>query len=234
MTLDVYLDESGSIHKNSNTQFFAVGGFMVIDSDRRKIINQYKRTDKLIKDKRKLSLLYELKATGMESYEKLLHLQEAQRIPSFLGYCKVFDKTLMQKRIITSNIFFNYAVKLLFQDGLMPLLSDVRETIAVRLHVDNRNIRVGELNNLENYLNTEFCLMNYHFKVKYYDSATNFGIQLADLIVNTFYNYAKNKEMIEEVYRHLNFRKFRISFFPGSKIRGRVSKIKIDKLKNNC
>jgi len=59
------------------------------------------------------------------------------------------------------------------------------------ISIDNRNIRVGELNNLETYLKTEFCIYDDDFKIAYYDSKTNYGIQLADLTVNTFYNSYK-------------------------------------------
>ena len=75
---------------------------------------------------------------------------------------------------------------------------------------------VGNLKNLENYLKTEFCLYNYYFYVTYYDSRNNYGIQLADLIVNTFYNYYKDKRIIKKVIPHIDFTKFRISYFPNT------------------
>lgn len=84
---------------------------------------------------------------------------------------------------------------------------------------------MGDLNNLETYLKTEFCLQNYDFKITYYDSSTNFGIQLADLIVNTFYNLYKDRNIVKKVVPTLKKKNFRISLFPGYKIRGRNKKI---------
>ena len=97
--------------------------------------------------------------------------------------------------------FKNYAVKVLIQDCILPELNlqENDEPIAFIISIDNRNIRVGELNNLETYLKTEFCIYDDDFKITYYDSKTNYGIQLADLTVNTFYNSYKN---IKIVYVH--------------------------------
>ena len=88
--------------------------------------------------------------------------------------------------------------------------------------VDNRNIRVGDLNNLETYLKTEFCLDNFDFKITYYDSATNYGIQLADLIVNTFYNYYKNCDIVKKVLPSLKSKNFRVSLFPSYKNKDKI------------
>ena len=149
-----------------------------------------------------------------------------ENIPGFYGFSKVFDKEKMQKGIVDSNIFYNYAVKLIFSDIIFPLLKNYTdEQIEIKLLCDNRNVRVGDLKNLENYLNTEFCLNNYVFSVSYYDSKTNFGIQLADLIVNTFYNYYANYKRVSTVIKGLNKSKYRVSLFPGRKVFGRIKKI---------
>lgn len=42
---------------------------------------------------------------------------------TFHGCVKVFDKKYMRKEIIDSNIFFNYAVKVLIQDCILPELN---------------------------------------------------------------------------------------------------------------
>ena len=52
------------------------------------------------------------------------------------------------------------------------------------------------------------------FKITYYDSKTNYGIQLADLIVNTFYNSYKNIKLVEKVIKELKPKNFRVSLFP--------------------
>ena len=225
MKIYVYLDESGSIHKNSKTKYFAVGGYFTFKENKLKITSTYKRINKRIKDERHIPLTKEIKSYHMSDEEKIEIFTKVQDISSFYGCVKIFDKTSMQKEIVESNIFFNYAVKLLFQDCIIPLLNT--KSIEFIVSIDNRNIRIGDLNNLQTYLKTEFCLENYDFKITYYDSSTNYGIQLADLIVNTFYNSYKNILIVKKILFALKARKFRISLFPGHKIHGRKSKINI-------
>ena len=226
MRLYVYLDESGSIHKNSNTKYFAVDGYFTFEKYRLKITSLYKKINKLVKDERKIKIDKEIKSYDYLTKEKQLIFSSMENIPGFYGFSKVFDKEKMQKGIVDSNIFYNYAVKLIFSDIIFPLLkSYTDEQIEIKLLCDNRNVRVGDLKNLENYLNTEFCLNNYIFNVSYYDSKTNFGIQLADLIVNTFYNYYANYKRVSTVIKGLNKSKYRVSLFPGRKVFGRIKKI---------
>ena len=120
------------------------------------------------------------------------------------------------KEIVDSNIFFNYAVKVLIQDCILPVLNlqENDEQIEFIISIDNRNIRVGELNNLETYLKTEFCIYDDDFEITYYDSKTNYGIQLADLTVNTFYNSYKDISIVENLIKELKPKNFRVSLFP--------------------
>ena len=76
---------------------------------------------------------------------------------------------------------------------------------------------MGELNNLETYLKTEFCIYDDEFNIKYYDSKYNYGIQLADLIVNTFYNRFKDISIVNNVIKELKPKNFRVSLFPRQK-----------------
>jgi len=227
MQIYVYLDESGSIHKNSKTKYFAVGGYFVFVKDKNKVTSLYKKINKNIKNNKNLSLNKEIKSYDMTESQKIEIFNSIQDVDTFYGCVKIFEKSSMKKEIIESNIFFNYAVKLLFQDCVVSLLNlnQINGNIEFIVSVDNRNIRVGDLNNLETYLKTEFCLENFDFKITYYDSATNYGIQLADLIVNTFYNSYKDKNIVKNVLPHLKSKNFRISLFPGHKIKGRTQKI---------
>ena len=226
MNVFVYLDESGSIHKNSRTKYFAVGGYFCLVEDRNKVISTYRRNNKIIKNNRHFDLEKEIKSFDMNEEEKKKILMDIQNIKTFCGCAKIFDKLSMKKDITQSNIFFNYAVKLLVHDCILPVLEfDLYKDICFVLSVDNRNVRVGDLKNLENYLKTEFCVYEFDFQVTYYDSRTNYGIQLADLIVNTFYNFYKDVTIVKNVILSLDFKNFRISLFPGGKCKGRISKI---------
>ena len=59
----VYLDESGSIHKNSPTEYFVIGGYIAFGDINKvhKIINKYKKINKKHKEKRGMPLTDELK-----------------------------------------------------------------------------------------------------------------------------------------------------------------------------
>ena len=218
MKVYIYIDESGSIHKNSKAPFFAVGGYLVSEKERLKVLSLYRKINLMMKRKRNILLTYEIKAINMEEREKIALLEPIQKLKSFYGIAKVFDKKLMKKEIYESNIFFNYAIKLLFNDIIIPKYQRYKK-IDFIISIDNRNIRVGELNNLENYLKTEYCFYNYDFKITYYDSKTNFGIQLADLIVNTFYNYFKDDKLIKNLLIKLKHKKYIVSMFPYTKRR---------------
>lgn len=206
----------GSIHKNSKTRYFAVGGYFSYEEDRIKIKAKYKKENLKLKKDKKLDLDTEIKSYDMTEEEKIKIFNKIQDIETFHGCVKVFDKKFMKKEIVDSNIFFNYAVKVLIQDCILPELNlqENDEPIEFIISIDNRNIRVGELNNLETYLKTEFCIYDDDFKITYYDSKTNYGIQLADLTVNTFYNSYKNIKIVENVIKELKPKNFRVSLFP--------------------
>lgn len=206
----------GSIHKNSKTRYFAVGGYFSYEEDTIKIKAKYKKENLKLKKDKKLDLDTEIKSYDMTEEEKIKIFNKIQDIETFHGCVKVFDKKYMKKEIVDSNIFFNYAVKVLIQDCILPELNlqENDEPIEFIISIDNRNIRVGELNNLETYLKTEFCIYDDDFKITYYDSKTNYGIQLADLTVNTFYNSYKNIKIVENVIKELKPKNFRVSLFP--------------------
>ena len=211
MKIYVYLDESGSIHKNSNTKYFAVGGYFVFANDKNKVISFYKKINKIIKTNKNISFYKEIKSFDMTVEEKIKIFNAIQDIDTFYGCVKVFDKKTMRKEIVESNIFFNYAIKILFKDCIIPLLniSPINENIEFIISIDNRNIRIGDLNNLETYLKTEFCLQNFNFKI----------------IVNTFYNLYKNKNIVKDIIPYLKSKNFRVSLFPGYKTKGKTQKI---------
>ena len=206
----------GSIHKNSKTRYFAVGGYFCFEEDKIRIRSKYKKENLRLKKAKKLDLDTEIKSYDMTEEEKIQVFSKIQDIETFHGCVKVFDKKYMKKEIVDSNIFFNYAVKILIQDCILPVLNlqENDEPIQFIISIDNRNIRVGELNNLETYLKTEFCIYDDDFEITYYDSKTNYGIQLADLTVNTFYNSYKDINIVENLIRELKPKNFRVSLFP--------------------
>lgn len=66
MKIYVYLDESGSIYKNSKTRYFAVGGYFSLEQDKLKIKAKYKKENLKLKKLKKFSLDAEIKSYDME------------------------------------------------------------------------------------------------------------------------------------------------------------------------
>ena len=141
----------GSIHKNSKTRYFAVGGYFSYEEDRIKIKAKYKKENLKLKKEKNLNLDTEIKSYDMTEQEKIKIFNKIQDIETFHGCVKVFDKKYMRKEIFDSNIFFNYAVKVLIQDCILPELNlqENDEPIEFIISIDNRNIRVGELKVME-------------------------------------------------------------------------------------
>lgn len=225
MKIFIYLDESGSIHKNSSMKYFAVGGYFILESEKEELINSYKNIDLDTKARRHINVSKEIKAKDMYALDKIKIFKMAEEFETFYGIAKVFDKTKMRKEIIESNIFYNYAVRLIFEDCILPMLKKEYKSIEFILSLDERNLKIKDLSNLEIYLKMEFSRNDFDFKVTYYDSKSNYGIQMADLVVNTFYNYFKGASFIDGVFSQLLLKKYRVSLFPGGKLIGRRYKI---------
>lgn len=217
MKVFLYIDESGSIHKNSRTKYFAVGGYFVLEEDNNRVKSLYKRLNLSVKRRRNIPLDKEVKSYDYLSSEKAEIFNAIQDIDTFVGCVKVFDKTLMMKKIEDCNVFYNYAVQVLIKDCVLPFLnSNYDEDYEFIISADNRDTGVKNLKDLEKYLITNYCMTNHQFNIKYYDSASNYGVQLADLIVNTFYNKYKNIEIVKEVIPHIKDKNFIVSKFPGT------------------
>ena len=99
-----------SIHKNSKTRYFAVCGYFSYEEDKLKIKAKYKKENLKLKKEKNLSLD---KSYDITENEKIQIFTKIQDIETFHGCVKVFDKKYMKKEIVNSNIFFNYAVKVI-------------------------------------------------------------------------------------------------------------------------
>ena len=85
----------GSIHKNSKTRYFAVGGYFCFEEDKIKIKSKYKKENLKLKKAKKLDLDAEIKSYDMAEEEKIQIFSKIQDIETFHGCVKVFDKKYM-------------------------------------------------------------------------------------------------------------------------------------------
>ena len=82
----------GSIHKNSRTRYFGVGGYFCFEEDKIKIKSKYKKENFKLKKAKKLDLDAEIKSYDMTEEEKIQIFSKIQDIETFHGCVKVFDK----------------------------------------------------------------------------------------------------------------------------------------------
>ena len=72
--------KAGSIHKNSKTRYFAVGGYFSYEQDRIKIKSKYKKENLKLKKEKNLSLDTEIKSYDMTGEEKIKVFNKIQDI----------------------------------------------------------------------------------------------------------------------------------------------------------
>ena len=72
--------KAGSIHKNSKTRYFAVGGYFCFEEDRIKIKSKYKKENLKLKKEKNLSLDTEIKSYDMTEEEKIKVFNKIQDI----------------------------------------------------------------------------------------------------------------------------------------------------------
>lgn len=83
-----------SIHKNSKTRYFAVGGYFSYEEDKLKIKAKYKKENLKLKKEKNLSLDTEIKSYDMTENEKIQIFTKIQDIETFHGCVKVFNKRI--------------------------------------------------------------------------------------------------------------------------------------------
>ena len=70
----------GSIHKNSKTRYYAVGGYFCFEEDKIKIKSKYKKENLKLKKEKNLSLDTEIKSYDMTEEEKIKVFNKIQDI----------------------------------------------------------------------------------------------------------------------------------------------------------
>lgn len=214
--INLFCDESGHLHSNSPTRYFVIGGYFCLKDKSVRIKQNYTRALKKIKQKRHMSKADELKTRNMTQQEKIKLLTTLQKSAGFNGFAMVADKQRMNRKVEKESIYYNYLIKLIVEDILVPKCnSDFPNTdVFVDMLLDNRNVSVNHLKSLEDYLNTEFIPTRFSFTANYRDSKIDTRIQATDLIANTIYEYYKEPEVIEDIIPYIDRNKIVIVDFP--------------------
>lgn len=218
--MNFYIDESGSINKNSPyNKYFVIAMVNVYDRDalarafKRFISSNLKRLieldgDRFDKNGKRLKTgqkmfvgnkFKELKGTQFDPDMKKKFLEFFTRNKYFdVYYIKINNHLLSDKSCKHTARVFNYAIRCaleyFFNNGLLPVEDCV-------LQLDERNEKMEAKYFLENYLNTELGMNGVStedFSVAYYDSVNNRFIQIADVFANVLYSHLQNGQYTKE------------------------------------
>ena len=86
--------KAGSIHKNSKTRYFAVGGYFSYEQDRIKIKSKYKKENLKLKKEKNLSLDTEIKSYDMTEEEKIKIFNKIQDLKLFMVALRYLIKNI--------------------------------------------------------------------------------------------------------------------------------------------
>lgn len=197
MNLYLVLDESGNLHKNSSIRYFVIGGYLTNNSHKvrsifKKEINQYKKNNNLGEEEVKGSLVNDTDKIKLLSkiYDKV------SKNNYFIPVMIVIDKKNLEKQIEEVNILYNYFIKILLQRILRLKLIKASDVLSIKL--DNKTIKVGSVNTLEEYLKGEFFFSKLNLKnISYLDSSKKEEIQVADFICNHYWRFFEKKHGIK-------------------------------------
>ena len=237
--VNMYIDESGSIHPTSGklNRYFIIGIVIPKDPVRLKRIYKLfirKNIDKLRsldKDDKMFSedgKFRELKGSSMDRNLKLDFINFFCKNNLFEVRYIILDNNQLEEKFIKNKArTFNYLMKLFLINSFKKGYIIDKELF---LQIDERNVKTESKFSLEDYLNQELILNDNileNIQVKYFDSSQNCFVQIADVFSNIMYsnlitngNYRKELEKLqEEKYILPPF------IFPKKKFENKIKKI---------
>lgn len=200
----LYLDESGIIHKNSPDRFFVIGG--ILTKDHKHVKKKFVNLNHELKEKYNMAINEELKGTHLEYREKRDILFKIQEIEDAYIVVIVVDKEKVKLRLNDERIYYNYFVGKLIEYLINKKALNANIFFTLQINLDKRTMRIGDKNSLANYLNLLLNIdrgFDIDVKVEYIDSSSNYMIQLADIVCNTFWSLGLVEEL-DKAYQRLN------------------------------
>lgn len=218
----IVIDESGAMHQKEN-DYFIIAGFLT--KQIYSIKSLHKKIEKEIREKYAYLKMYnELKGSFLKSYQKIEMLNKLLKVPTTVPIAIVVDKKhVVKRKNHDENIKYNYFLQTLLY-FLLTNYSYLFLDEIIELILDNRNVSVGSLNSLEDYLNSELGLKyDKKFKVHYRNSREHREVQMADLISNTlfgYYNYRTKNSTYRKIpaFKNIILSKFPYSAFEEPKV----------------
>lgn len=223
----VYIDESGSInnHNSAHCPYFVIALIHVFDKSKtqraykRFVSSNIERLQELDQDRINShgqviktggkmftnGKFTELKGSQFDSDMKRKFLSFFAEKPHFeVFFIKISNAKLTDHFCSNSARVFNYSLKLALDYYIKKGSLPNEECI---LQLDERNERTESRYFLEEYLNTELIMngiVNGPFRVKYFDSADNRIVQIADVYANWFYSHLQTGSYEQELKEQQN------------------------------
>ena len=231
--INLYIDESGSMTRDYKTGDHNFIIAIIYAKDKKLLQKAYKYFIKKNFDDLKKSdtshkmfreeKFIELKGSAMTMDLKKKFMMHMNRGNSFEIFYIISDNRFIEEKFYKNTArAFNYLLKIalifLMRRNYLPKNEEFD------IQIDERNIRTGAKQLLQEYLNTELqleaSLTEKEVKVSYFDSANNHLIQIADVFSNICYSQLYNHNYTEEIKKLKNTKILRYVFtFPkGNKI----------------
>lgn len=232
----IVIDESGATHQKQN-DYFVIAGYIT------KQIYSVKSTHKKVERNLKLKYPYlnkykELKGCYLNASQKAEFLNELFKVPTTIPISIIIDKKhLFKREQHDENIKYNYFIQLILS-YLLHNFSGLLNGDEIQLILDNRNVSVGSLNSLQDYLNSALGLIyDKKFDVKYRNSNEHREVQMADLVSNVMFGYYNFRSEHSAYYlipsmKNTIVSKFPYKYFKEPKNTKNSSQNKVDKLQN--
>lgn len=232
----IVIDESGATHQKQN-DYFVIAGYIT------KQIYSVKSIHKKVERDLKLKYPYlnkykELKGCYLNASQKAEFLNELFKVPTTIPISIIIDKKhLFKREQHDENIKYNYFIQILLS-YLLHNFSGLLNGDEIQLILDNRNVSVGSLNSLQDYLNSALGLIyDKKFDVKYRNSNEHREVQMADLVSNVMFGYYNFRTEHSAYYlipsmKNTIVSKFPYKYFKEPKNTKNSSQNKVDKLQN--
>ncbi len=237
--INMYIDESGSIHPTSNNlnRFFIIGIVIPKDSQKlkriykifiRKNIDELRKLDKEGKMFNSNGHFLELKGSSMNKPMKLNFMNFFCQNNLFEIRYIILDNNQLEEKFIKNKArTFNYLLKIFLINSIKKKYIEDKQ---IFLQIDERNVKTDAKYSLEDYLNQELLLNDNlieNIQVKYFDSSQNCFIQIADVFSNIMYSNLITKGSYKKELQQLQQNKYILPpfIFPQKKFENNIKKI---------
>lgn len=219
--MNIYIDESGTINNKlwKTNPFFVIAMVRVLDGKKlrrafhRFVSSNMKRLQELDEDKISPSgkvikkggkmfingKFHELKGNQFDPVMKRRFLEYISRNNYFeIYFIRIRNAALTDSFCENTARVFNYCICKAMQYYLQHKYLPNEDC---NLQLDERNEKTETKHFLENYLNTQLKMSEIaegSFSVKYFDSSTNYAVQIADVFANWYYSHLMSGAYTEE------------------------------------